>query len=172
MLWASTVPGSCPWVVLGAFVTDQPYWFTRIDWASVYDLPTTLGIGLLVAWLLSRLCVNRYPPTPSSATISAPIRTPSHTRFEDPSGSGGGSTSVGCRAITCVAVASPTIGSNGVASTSMPWRTRSRSAISSPAVWYRLAGFFAMHFITTASRRGGTSGLDADGGGGVSFTCL
>jgi hypothetical protein len=29
-----------------------------------------------------------------------------------------------------------------------------------------------MHFITTASRRGGTSGFDADGGGGISLTCL
>ena len=64
-----------------------------------------------------------------------PISTPSQIRFDEPSGSGGGMTSVGWRAMTCVAVASPIAGISGVASTSIPCRTRSRSAVSSAALW-------------------------------------
>ena len=64
-----------------------------------------------------------------------PISTPSHTFLEEVSGSGGGITWVGCRAITWVAAAAAPTGSSGVASTSWPFRTRSRSSLSSAALW-------------------------------------
>ena len=86
---------------------------------------------------------------------------PSQTFLPEPFGSSGGGSTAVCddgREITWVA-SPPPAGINGVASTSCPAITRARSAENSSAVWYRFEGFFESAFITTASRRGGTSGF-------------
>ena len=63
------------------------------------------------------------------------ISTPSHTFREESSGSGGGITWVGWRAMTWVAAPAAPTANSGVASTSWPLRTRSRSSLSSAALW-------------------------------------
>ena len=64
------------------------------------------------------------------------------------------------------------VGSTGVASTAWPASRRSRSRRISSADWYRLSGFFASAFSTTASSSEGISATSALGGLGASRTCL
>ena len=59
----------------------------------------------------------------------------------------------------------------GVAMTGRPAAARNRSARISPALWYRLIGFFASALSTIASTAGETSRLVSLGGRGSSRTC-
>ncbi len=79
---------------------------------------------------------------------------------------------VGAAAPSPVTPSSASGPSTGVASTGRPPRNRSRSSRISLALEYRLAGFLAMAFSTTASRSAGTSGTIAVGAVGGSRTCL
>ncbi len=113
------------------FVHNEPLRFERALRVGVRHADDVLdgdrrgGVVVLVQAL-----GEEVPAAGQQRNTRMPIRTPSHIFRDEPSGSGGGMTCVGCRAMTCVAPASPT-GSSGVASTSWPCRTRSRSAISS-----------------------------------------
>ena len=132
---ASTVPSGFE-LCLSVRWTASPN-PSSFDFAASYWEPTTSGTTTTDGWFLLLIAFPmKYPAAARSAKISSPIRTPSQTLREEPSPSGGGSTWVGDgRAITWVASPPIPAAISGVASTSWPCLTRSRSAESSSAVW-------------------------------------
>ena len=117
-LCCRTVPAGFALCLVGGGSTTTRRRPSSWDLAASKVLPVTSGSwNACAASLLRRTCARRYPPAASRPKINRPIRTPSQTLREEPSGSGGGSTWVGAgRAITCVA--SPAPARIGVASTS------------------------------------------------------
>src|SRR5207253_10376007 len=119
-LCCRTVPAGFALCLVGGGSTTTRRRPSSWDLAASKVLPVTSGSwNACAASLFRRTCARRYPPAASRPKINRPIRTPSQTLRDEPSGSGGGSTWVGAgRAITCVASPATAPARMGVASAS------------------------------------------------------
>ncbi len=180
---STSVPGSGFWLMTWssglelAFSCSSAFRpaFSSFSFAASTLRPTTLGISTVSVEEPVRLLASRNSARPTTAAMSTPTSTPIHTRRRRGPSSGGSGVvrmAVPSRVGVNSCVSSASGPSTGVASTGRPSRYRSRSSRISLALEYRLAGFLAMAFSTTASRSAGMSGTISVGAVGGSRTCL